>query len=157
LLPRHGAGNEFCQFVHLAQRPHQSRQLLFLTVIGVAMLVSSSMSVMFGGALGAYVPIVYAGVVSAIKRLHDRNKSGWWVVLFYGAPTVISVIASILDGSLESSPQLPMLLLLQVASLVISIWALVELGCRRGTIGHNRYGPDPLAPEILTPPVRTHA
>jgi uncharacterized membrane protein YhaH (DUF805 family) len=33
----------------------------------------------------------------------------------------------------------------QVASLALSIWALVELGFLRGTSGQNRYGSDPLA------------
>jgi uncharacterized membrane protein YhaH (DUF805 family) len=33
---------------------------------------------------------------------------------------------------------------LGLASLVISIWGLVELGFLRGTVGPNQYGPDPL-------------
>ena len=35
---------------------------------------------------------------------------------------------------------------LGVASFVISIWGLVELGFLRGTVGPNPYGPDPLQP-----------
>ena len=128
--------------------------VFFLAVIGVAMAVSSSMNTMFHAALIAYIPIVYVGVINGIKRLHDRNKSGWWVALFYGAPLVLPFVAAILDGSTETSVAL---MLLQLVSLGILIWALVELGCLRGTIGQNKYGPDPLAPDILTPPVRTHA
>ena len=33
---------------------------------------------------------------------------------------------------------------LGLASFVISIWALVEIGFLRGTVGPNAYGPDPL-------------
>jgi uncharacterized membrane protein YhaH (DUF805 family) len=128
--------------------------IFFLAVIGVTVAVSSSMNAVFSAALIAYIPITYVGVVNGIKRLHDRNKSGWWILLFYGAPTVLSLLASLLDSSTETSVGL---LLLQLISLIISIWALVELGCLKGTIGQNRYGPDPLAPEVLTPPVRTHA
>jgi uncharacterized membrane protein YhaH (DUF805 family) len=36
---------------------------------------------------------------------------------------------------------------LTYAGFAINIWALVELGCLRGTIGHNRYGADPVAPQ----------
>jgi uncharacterized membrane protein YhaH (DUF805 family) len=126
----------------------------FLAVIGVTMSVSSSMDTMFRAALFAYIPILYVGVINGIKRLHDRNKSGWWVLLFYGGPTAIGLVGAILDGATETSV---LLLLLQLISLGITIWALVELGCLRGTIGQNKYGPDPLAPEVLTPPVRTHA
>ena len=128
--------------------------VFFLAVIGVTMAMSGSMTAIFGAALIAYIPMIYVGVVSAIKRLHDRNKTGWWVLLFYGAPLVLPLVAAVLDGAADTSVGL---LLLQLISLIISIWALVELGCLRGTIGQNKYGPDPLAPDVLTPPVRTHA
>jgi uncharacterized membrane protein YhaH (DUF805 family) len=36
-------------------------------------------------------------------------------------------------------------LLFELGSVAISIWALVELGCLRGTAGTNQYGPVPLA------------
>ena len=128
--------------------------VFFLAVIGVTMAVSSSLDTMFRVALIAYIPMIYVGVVSGIKRLHDRNKTGWWVLLFYGAPLVLPLVAAVLDGAADTSMGL---LLLQLVSLIITVWALVELGCLRGTIGQNKYGPDPLAPEVLTPPVRTHA
>jgi uncharacterized membrane protein YhaH (DUF805 family) len=34
--------------------------------------------------------------------------------------------------------------LLHLAGFAITVWAFVELGCLRGTVGPNRYGPDPL-------------
>jgi uncharacterized membrane protein YhaH (DUF805 family) len=37
-------------------------------------------------------------------------------------------------------------IILNLISFAISIWALVELGFLRGTVGPNRYGPDPLSP-----------
>jgi uncharacterized membrane protein YhaH (DUF805 family) len=128
--------------------------VFFLAFIGVTMAVTSSMDTMFRAALMAYIPIIYVGVINGIKRLHDRNKSGWWVLLFYGAPLVLPLVAAVLDGGTDTSVGL---LLLQLVSLIISVWALVELGCLKGTIGQNKYGPDPLAPDVLTPPVRTHA
>jgi uncharacterized membrane protein YhaH (DUF805 family) len=128
--------------------------VFFLAVIGVTMAVSSSMDTIFRAALIAYIPMIYVGVVSGIKRLHDRNKSGWWIVLFYGSPLGLPFVAAILSGTTESSVAL---FLVQLVSLGMLIWALVDLGCLRGSIGQNRYGPDPLAPDVLTPPVRTHA
>jgi uncharacterized membrane protein YhaH (DUF805 family) len=128
--------------------------VFFLAVLGITVAVSGSLSAVFGAAIIAYIPMIYVGVVNAIKRMHDRNKTGWWVVLFYGAPFVLPLVAAILPGGSDTSVGL---LLVQLVSLIISIWALVELGCLRGTIGQNKYGPDPLAPDVLTPPVRTHA
>ena len=72
-----------------------------------------------------------------VKRLHDRNKSGWLIVLFY-------VVPSILGGIANTSEQAVASFVLGLGSLVISIWGLVELGFLRGTVGPNAYGPDPL-------------
>ena len=74
-----------------------------------------------------------------IKRLHDRDKSGWLIVLFYLAP-------SILGGIANTTEQAVVCFVLGLASFVISIWGLVELGFLRGTVGPNPYGPDPLQP-----------
>ena len=128
-----------------------------LAVIGVTMAVSSSMDTMFRVGLVACIPIIYFAVVNGIKRLHDRNKSGWWICLF-GAPLVLSSIAGALGiGTGSDSGASVVIGTLQFILLIISIWAFVELGCLRGSIGQNKYGSDPLAPEVLTPPVRTHA
>jgi uncharacterized membrane protein YhaH (DUF805 family) len=128
--------------------------VIILAVSGVTTAVTSSMSAALRAVLIAYIPVTYIGVVNVIKRLHDRNKSGLWVLLFYGAPAALGLVAWLLEGGSDTSVGL---LLLQLVSLIITIWALVELGCLRGTIGQNKYGPDPQAPEVLTPPVRTHA
>jgi uncharacterized membrane protein YhaH (DUF805 family) len=50
-----------------------------------------------------------------IRRLHDHDRSGWWVLLG---------------------------LLPLVGALVLLYWYAT-----RGTVGANRYGPDPLADE----------
>jgi uncharacterized membrane protein YhaH (DUF805 family) len=47
----------------------------------------------------------------------------------------------------EAGEQTPMVMLLSLVSLAISLWGFVELGCLRGTIGPNQYGPDPIAPQ----------
>ncbi len=88
-----------------------------------------------------FVPLFVIGWISAlavgIRRLHDRNKSGWWIVLFYFGPAVIEIfrLGTDLPGA---SP------VLGLASAIISIWMLVELGFLRGTHGPNHYGADPL-------------
>ena len=83
-----------------------------------------------------YIPMVISGFMVGIKRLHDRDKSGWWLLVFYVLPGVLSTIGdSIAAGGLIFS----------LASFAVSIWALIELGFLRGAAGPNRYGPDPLA------------
>lgn len=77
-----------------------------------------------------FILIVISSVALAIKRLHDRNKSGWWLLVFYLLPGVIDNIG------MYTAVQL----VFHLASLALSIWALVELGFLRGTSGSNKYG-----------------
>jgi uncharacterized membrane protein YhaH (DUF805 family) len=79
-----------------------------------------------------------------VKRLHDRNKNGWLVLLFYLAPSVLVSIATPTDQAVAA-------FVLGLAAFVISIWGLVELGFRRGTVGPNPYGPDPLQTPAAAP------
>jgi uncharacterized membrane protein YhaH (DUF805 family) len=95
-----------------------------------------------------YIPLLWVSLALGAKRLHDRNKSAWWLVLFYVAPGVASGIGDQMEY---------LGFVLHLVAFAITVWAFVELGCLRGSIGQNRFGPDPLAPEVLTPPVRTHA
>jgi uncharacterized membrane protein YhaH (DUF805 family) len=75
-------------------------------------------------------------IAVGLKRLHDRDKTGWWLVLFYAVPGILSAAAPPIGTAGN---------LLLVLSFAIEIWALVEIGCLPGTAGPNQYGPDPLA------------
>ena len=93
--------------------------------VGIALLI-----------LVASIPFIWIGLALGGKRLHDRNKSAWWLLVFYLLPSVLERAAGYVGG---------VGLVLGLASFAISIWALVELGFLRGTAGPNDYGPDPLA------------
>ena len=82
-----------------------------------------------------YIPLMISGVMVGIKRLHDRDKSGWWLALFYLLPMALNTLSYGM-GTLGT--------ILSLAGFAVSIWGLVELGFLRGTVGTNRYGPDPL-------------
>ena len=88
--------------------------------------------------LAALIVGIWGGVAIGIKRLHDREKSGWWLLLFWLLPTILSGAGSALGG---------IGMVLSLVSLAISIWAFVELGCLKGTTGPNMYGADPLPAE----------
>lgn len=83
------------------------------------------------------VPILALSIPISVKRLHDRDKSGWWLIAFFVLPEALNRTDG-LDGT-----GLP--LAFSFASAMLSIWAFVELGFLRGTVGPNRFGPDPLA------------
>jgi uncharacterized membrane protein YhaH (DUF805 family) len=52
------------------------------------------------------------GLAVSVRRLHDLDRSGWWILL--GLIPLVGII-------------------------ILIIWY-----CQRGTVGVNRFGPDPL-------------
>jgi uncharacterized membrane protein YhaH (DUF805 family) len=88
---------------------------------------------------------VYAA--ASIKRLHDRNRSGWWMLAFFVIPGLYDRFG---DRLAESYPAD----LLGLVVAVLMLWGFVEMLCLRGTNGPNRFGPDPLETRetILTGP-----
>ena len=87
--------------------------------------------------------LLVSGIAIAVRRLHDRNKRAWWILLFYVAPPVVQTIAEMTD--LDSAVEV----WLMVLSGALTLWAFIEFGCLRGTLGPNPYGPDPLVPEMM--------
>lgn len=88
--------------------------------------------------------VMVSGLAVGVKRLHDRNKSGWWLLFFIGAPALLEGAARAMPG-MESG-------ILGLLGAGINIWMIIELGFLRGTAGSNRFGPDPLASGGASPP-----
>ena len=107
-----------------------------LICIGIAVAIHRAIPVMVVLYLAVFVALGWTFFALAIKRLHDRDKSAWWILLFYFAPSILQVIGEY-TGSAGS-------IFIGLIGLGISIWGLVELGFLRGTTGQNSYGPDPL-------------
>lgn len=76
---------------------------------------------------------------AAIKRLHDRNKSGWWIVPYLVVPGLYGQFGEWLGGSWPA-------VFIGYVTFIALVWGLVEMCCLRGTRGPNRFGRDPLAP-----------
>jgi uncharacterized membrane protein YhaH (DUF805 family) len=117
---------------------------LFVLISLIAMAVAFALLFALGFSVAGfivagiiYLVLLYCGLAVGAKRLHDRNKSGWWLLVFYLLPNVLSGI-----GAASQSPGLNAIT--GLVSFGILIWAIIELGCLRGTIGPNQYGPDPL-------------
>ena len=89
------------------------------------------------------IAFLVAAVANSVRRLHDRNRSGWWLLLIAVVPAILSVFGQALMET-ESGQGLGAIFAL--LSLPLSLWAFVELGCLKGTTGPNRFGADPLQP-----------
>ena len=92
------------------------------------------------------IPWLLWGFSFTTKRLHDRDKSAWWLVVFYLVPGVLGRFAGSMwfSGAAGWATNY----ILTLASFVLTIWGFVEIGCLRGTAGSNTYGPDPLSQPI---------
>jgi uncharacterized membrane protein YhaH (DUF805 family) len=79
---------------------------------------------------GLIIPSLAVGV----RRLHDTNRSGWWIMAPLAGYVLMVVGAVVQSGALAA-----------VGSLVTVILAIVLLVFffLDGTVGVNRYGPDP--------------
>jgi uncharacterized membrane protein YhaH (DUF805 family) len=64
--------------------------------------------------------LVLPGLAVSVRRLHDIDRTGWWLLLGF---------------------------------TVIGAFVLIYWACQRGTLGPNRFGPDPM-PVSETGPVR---
>jgi uncharacterized membrane protein YhaH (DUF805 family) len=86
-----------------------------------------------------FVLFLYSLLAVGVKRLHDRNKRGWWVFLFLLVPVLAFMIGVL-------APELGRELTWTGSAIVLGlgVWALIELGVLTGTAGPNRYGPTPL-------------
>ncbi|KAF5077358.1 Inner membrane protein YhaH [anaerobic digester metagenome] len=74
---------------------------------------------------------------ASIRRLHDINKSGWWILLGY-IPFAIFLIVIPL-AFVSRSAALGGLILIWLLSLASIIW-LIVLEATAGTPGENKYG-----------------
>jgi len=91
------------------------------------------------------IPWLMWGFAIHTERLHDRDKSAWWLVMFFLLPGVLGQIAKF-SGAIGTVPHF----ILALAAFALTIWGSVEIGCLRGTAGANTYGPDPLVEERRT-------
>jgi uncharacterized membrane protein YhaH (DUF805 family) len=120
--------------------------------IGMAVLVSAEIlghlvaQTLQGDRLSAIVDLAftYPEFAIAAKRAHDRDLPIWILILFFGSGAVLDLLTVLeLTGSTDQPSVLSLFIAVPFTVLLVAL--LIELGFRRGTIGPNQYGPDPVA------------
>jgi uncharacterized membrane protein YhaH (DUF805 family) len=76
---------------------------------------------------------------TSIKRLHDRDKSGWWMVPFFVVPGIYGQFEDRLADSY-------LMLLPGIVVFIFFFWGFFEMYCLKGSRKTNRFGPNPLQP-----------
>jgi uncharacterized membrane protein YhaH (DUF805 family) len=127
-----------------------------LVMIGIAIVVMVLLGMILGFQSRAFailglliqLALLYPSAALMAKRLHDRNRPTWWVA-FILIPSLLQSLAAAFSDPLNPSVAVSFLSLI---TMLVAIWFFIELGCLRGTVGPNEYGPDPL--EVQAAPVR---
>jgi uncharacterized membrane protein YhaH (DUF805 family) len=121
--------------------------LYFLAALIAGALAELPLLGILGGVLFFVLLPVYLWAILAngARRLHDRGKSAWWLLLFLGLPTLLSIPAELVRYSHDADAQALGLILL-LPALPFYIWGFVVMACLKGTTGPNKFGDDPLQP-----------
>ena len=137
---------------YLSFRGRSNRKRYWLTVLSIiglflaSALVGAVLQIVpFLGliVIPVWVALVIAIFANATRRLHDRNKSAWWLLLFYVVPVILGIPFQLAQYGPQDGFQ-ALAALLVLVSLPFSLWGLVELGFLKGSAGPNRFGEDPL-------------
>lgn len=77
-----------------------------------------------------------------VRRLHDTNRSGWWLMIYFG-PYLISILVNVAGATQSSMAIVGLGGVLSLLSLIGWV-VLIVFYCLPGTNGPNDYGSDPL-------------
>lgn len=94
----------------------------------------------WASSISQFVGLAAAGT----KRLHDRNKSGWWLALYYGLPFIIGTLDHLAHGTSHPENNSPAAMII---IMPLMLWGMIELVFFPGTPGSNRFGPGWLTTE----------
>jgi uncharacterized membrane protein YhaH (DUF805 family) len=64
-----------------------------------------------------------------VRRLHDRGKAGFWIILYYAAPLALAVGNDVAESTA----------LIRIAQAIV-VWSIIDLGILEGKPAGDRYG-----------------
>jgi uncharacterized membrane protein YhaH (DUF805 family) len=97
----------------------------------------------FFHAVGTLI-FVWVYLATSIKRLHDRDKAGWWMIPYFAIPGLYAQFQDRLPDSYLIFP-------LALAVCFMMIWGFIDMYCLRGTRWTNQFGRNPL-PKVQSRP-----
>ena len=110
--------------------------------------------------IGQIYPLVLLipSLAVSARRLHDTGRSAWWLLLYLASILAMGIafVGGLLIWVFESERPNDEGALISLALIAI-VSFFIALGCSiaplifcvlPGTVGPNRYGPDPLRPEL---------
>lgn len=125
-----------------------------------AIIVNVAVTILDGGEDGVLAALAglilfIPGLSVTVRRLHDINRSGWWLAGYYLTilATTICLVVWAASNGVSNYPDIPNssdFTLQLVLAILLYILAIAGFGftmlvwyCTAGTIGPNKYGEDP--------------
>jgi uncharacterized membrane protein YhaH (DUF805 family) len=95
----------------------------------------------------AALALLWINTATTAKRLHDRNRRGWWAVAVLIVNRLSYVYYGLFFGlyfgvDVSGARELALVMFAVVLS-VLQTWIVIELFFMIGSDGLNRFGPDP--------------
>src|SRR5260370_366230 len=95
--------------------------ILIIILVAAAVSGNSETAAALSVILGIFFLVtLWPNIVVLVKRIHDRNKSGWLVLLYY-VPAILYYIVGFAAGQ-----QSPAAVILSLIAAAIGIWFFVE-------------------------------
>ena len=121
--------------------------VIIVMALGLVDFTSATEAQMSGDALAAFManlpfmvlglPITWITIALGVKRFHDRNRSGYWLLPVQLAPYVIGTV------SLALGVQNPIVLALYGLSTLVTFAGFIYLGFFPSDPHNNQYGAGP--------------
>jgi len=140
---------KYADFSGRAPRAEYWWYTLAMVIVLVVLTIIESLTGLRRMVFGMYGPLtvllwlatIVPGFAVTVRRLHDTNRSAWWLLLL--VPYLLVIVASI--AAVRSGGGLMALGAVGILSLVGMVGAIVLIVfmCLPSTPGDNRYGPNP--------------
>ena len=151
MTPIDWAKRPFQKYADFTGRASRAEFWWFVLLVVVAAVVATVLDSMLGlghvfllyGPLTLFVVLatLVPNIAVQVRRLHDRNQPGWWLLGFYGPYVLMLILMPSMRGGAPAAPTV-ISGILGLIVLVVAI-VLIVFYCLAGTAGANRYGPDP--------------
>ena len=113
-------------------------------ILNVVLQILVRISAIFGLLGLAYLALVIPMIAVGVRRLHDTDRSGWWLLAPF-APYAVGIALLFsrgftpgMSGMFAFGPAMIFMLIGFVLAIVVFIFTVLP-----GTKGPNRFGPDP--------------
>lgn len=147
---------KYADFSGRARRAEYWWYVLGITIVSIVAMILDSLLGMSGMVAGMYGPLtllvllgtLIPSLAVAVRRLHDTNRSGWWMLILVVPYLIMGIMIGMSAGAGDPMAGLATAGLISIVAMIGAIVILIFM-VLDGTRGENRFGPDPKAGDAV--------